>query len=97
MEVINENNIDLCFLDYQLSGNTAEDFSKLLKRKGIYLPIILLSGQKESVMNKEFLSNDVIDYISKDDLSKPVLVRSIDYVMERKEIRNIIQGFEFDS
>ena len=97
MEVINENNIDLCFLDYQLSGNTAEDFSKLLKRKGIYLPIILLSGQKESVMNKEFLSNDVIDYISKDDLSKPVLIRSIDYVMEREEMRNIIQGFEFDS
>ncbi|WP_413691474.1 chemotaxis protein CheB [Psychromonas sp. KJ10-2] len=94
IELAGRMNVDVCLLDYQLGANTAEDFVKAMKIKNIDTPIILLSGQKESVMDKAFLSNEVIDVINKDDLSKPLLVRSIDYVLERKEIKDIVQKFE---
>ena len=94
IELADRMKVDVCLLDYQLGANTAEDFVKAMKIKNIDTPIILLSGQKESVMDKTFLSNEIIDVISKDELSKPLLVRSIDYVLERKEIKNIVQGFE---
>ncbi|WP_409438807.1 chemotaxis protein CheB [Psychromonas sp. GE-S-Ul-11] len=94
IELAGRMNVDVCLLDYQLGPNTAEDFVKAMKIKNIDTPIILLSGQKESVMDKSFLSNEVIDVISKDELSKPLLVRSIDYVLERQEIKDIVQRFE---
>jgi len=94
IELADRMKVDVCLLDYQLGTNTAEDFVKAMKIKNIDTPIILLSGQKESVMDKTFLSNEIIDVISKDELSKPLLVRSIDYVLERKEIKDIVQRFE---
>jgi two-component system CheB/CheR fusion protein len=87
-------NIDVCILDYQLSNDTAESFVKALKRKKIELPIILLSGQDESIMDADFLSSDINDSISKKDISKPLLVRCIDYILERKELKSIVEKFE---
>ncbi|WP_160064284.1 chemotaxis protein CheB [Psychromonas sp. L1A2] len=94
IELAGRMKVDVCLLDYQLGANTAEDFVKAMKYKNVDTPIILLSGQNESIMDKEFLSNEIIDVISKDDLSKPLLIRSIDYVLERKEIKDIVQKFE---
>lgn len=92
--VLQQKRVDICLLDYQLSGNTAEDFSRALKAKKIDIPVILLSGQEESTMNNEFLMDEINDSIKKNDLSKPLLIRCIDYILERKEIRNIVQQFE---
>lgn len=94
LNVLQSKNVDVCLLDYQLSDHTAEDFTRILRNRKIDVPIILLSGQEESAMNEYFLSNEIIDSISKSDLSKPLLMRSIDYVLERKEIKNIVQKFE---
>ena len=94
INVLQNKNVDVCLLDYQLSDHTAEDFAKILRNKRIDVPIILLSGQEESSMNEDFLTNEIIDSISKNDLSKPLLMRSIDYVLERKEIKNIVQEFD---
>jgi len=97
IELAGKMNIDVCLLDYQLGKNTAEDFVGAMKLKDIDTPIILLTGQNESMMNKEFLSNEIIDVINKDDLSKPLLVRCIDYVLERKEIKDLVQKFEVEN
>lgn len=92
-DFMGKESIDVCLLDYQLSGNTAEDFAKEMRIKNIELPIILLSSQSESVMSEAFLENEIIDVISKDELSKPLLTRSIDYALERQEIKQIVQKF----
>jgi len=94
IELAGRMKVDVCLLDYQLGANTAEDFVKAMKVKNVDTPIILLSGQNESIMDKAFLSNEIIDVISKEELSKPLLVRSIDYVLERQEIKDIVQKFE---
>ena len=93
-KLIESNNVDVCLLDYQLAGNTAEDFTKIMKDKNIDIPIILLSGQSESIMNEDFLENEIFDVIDKEDLSRLLLVRIIDYTLERQQIKNIVQNFE---
>jgi two-component system CheB/CheR fusion protein len=92
-ELIENKSIDVCLLDYQLNDSTAEDLARTIKIKNVELPIILLSGQSEEVMNPDFLANDIIDVINKGDLSKALLVSSIDYVLERKNIKDIVQKF----
>lgn len=92
--MLQNKHVDVCLLDYQLSGHTAEDFAKTLRNKKIDVPIILLSGQEESIMNEDFLINEITDSISKRDLSRPLLMRSIDYVLERKEVKDIVQTFD---
>ena len=93
-DIIMKINIDVCLLDYQLNSGTAEDFARTIKIKNIDLPIILLSGQSESIMDEDFLENEIVDVISKEELSKPLLIRSIDYVLERQELKEIVQKFE---
>lgn len=94
IELAGRMKVDVCLLDYQLGANTAEDFVKAMKIKNVDTPIILLSGQNESIMDEAFLSNEVIDVINKNELSRPLLVRSIDYVLERQEIKHIVQKFD---
>ena len=93
-ELVSKMKVDICLVDYQLCGETAEDFTKQLKMNNLDILTILLSNQDESVMDKDFLTNEIIDSINKKDLSKPLLIRTIDYILERKLIKDIVQKFE---
>ncbi len=93
LDIVKRVNIDLCLLDYNLKGQSAVEFYQQLNPSGIDLPILLLSDQDEANMDSEFLHLAVVDVINKSELSKPLLVRSIDYVLERQEIKKVVQDF----
>lgn len=84
--------VDLLILDYQLAGETAEDVVQELKQNNFDLPIILLTNQNEQIMSESFLENDVVDVISKDSMSKEVLTRSVDYALERLNIKALLDS-----
>lgn len=94
MDIIHRMKIDVCLLDYYLSDTTAEDFTKTLRSDNLDTPIVLLSSKEESSMNKDFLTDEIVDLISKEDATGTLLVRIIDYVLERQEVKNILQKFE---
>jgi hypothetical protein len=54
-------------------------------------PMILLSGQDEANMDEAFLSDEIIDSINKDDLNGQLLVKVIDYTLERNDVKEIMQ------
>ncbi len=83
VECARQNEIHLCITDYSLAGGTAEDFINKLKSHSINTPVIVLSAYDEEGLDSDFLTNDIADFINKDELSAQLLVRSIDYVMER--------------
>ena len=91
LKALSETKFDLVLLDYQLPDGTAADFSKCANTENdLVPPIILLSGREESSMDKTFLSDDIFDSINKNEVNTPLLVRSIDYALERSEIKNIM-------
>lgn len=94
LETSNKVKIDVCLLDYRLADGTAEDFTRKLKIRQNKMPIVLFSSQSEQSMSQSFLHNDIVDFINKEELSAPLLARSIDYALDRQEIKSIVEKFE---
>jgi two-component system CheB/CheR fusion protein len=92
LATLNRVKIDVILLDYMLSECTAADFSREARAAHEDTPpIILLSGQDEANMDETFLSDGIIDSINKEDLSGQLLVKVIDYTLERNEVKEIMQ------
>lgn len=87
-----ESDFDICLVDYNLAGTTAMEFSKKLTEKDIHTPMIVLSGYSEVNLDKEFFDPEVFDFLNKEELSPQLLIRSIDYVLERKSVRDALQS-----
>jgi two-component system CheB/CheR fusion protein len=81
---------DICLVDYKLAGSTAKDFVDGIRAKGAESPVVVLSGYSESGLDSEILSADIFDFLNKDELSSQLLIRSIDYVMERDRMQKVL-------
>ncbi|GAB2191883.1 hypothetical protein MAH1_34920 [Sessilibacter sp. MAH1] len=88
---IESNNIDVCIVDYLLSNHTAKEFVDALVSKGLKTPVIVLSSYAEQGLDSEFLNSAVYDFLSKDDLSGQLLQRSMDYVLERQKLQDVLE------
>lgn len=88
---IGSNNIDVCIVDYLLNNHTAKEFVDALVAKGLKTPVIILSGYAEQGLDAEFLNSAVYDFLSKDDLSGQLLQRSMDYVLERQKLQDVLE------
>ncbi|WP_369985698.1 chemotaxis protein CheB [Thalassolituus sp.] len=81
---------DIWLLDYRLPGGTVGDF---LERIGEHsTPGILMSGYVETDLEPGFLEAGVYDFLNKDELTAELLVRSIDFALERKKVQRVIDG-----
>ena len=88
---------DVCLLDYRLPGGTAKDF---LERAGEHIqvtPCILMSGYSEDDVDPFFLEPGVFDFLNKDELTSQLLVRSIDYAIERRKVQASIEDMSTSS
>ncbi|TQV73390.1 response regulator [Exilibacterium tricleocarpae] len=83
--------VDICLVDYRLSAGTAKDFTQKLHSQNIELPIVILSAYSEKGLDTEFLTTDVFDFLNKEELSSQLLVRSIDYAIDRKGLQNVLE------
>lgn len=81
---------DLCLVDYHLAGSTARDFVGIMKEQSLESPVVILSGYSEEGLDTEFLNSEISDFLNKDELSSQLLIRSIDYVIERSGIYRIL-------
>jgi two-component system CheB/CheR fusion protein len=91
IELINENTIDLCLVDYVLEDFTAKDFVTELEIQGLNVPIVILSGYSENGLDASFLRTNAFDFLSKDELNSQLLKRSIDYVLERRNLQTVFE------
>ncbi|WP_426357215.1 PAS domain-containing protein [Pseudocolwellia sp. HL-MZ19] len=92
LQAIKDNDFSVVLLDYELPDGTAADFSKKAHKNNESIPpIILLSGRDEDSMDQDFLSDDIVDSINKTEVNSPLLIRTIDYALERSEMSTIMR------
>lgn len=91
IECMSKSRFDICLMDYQLSEGTAKDVTQRIRGLKIATPIIVLSGYTEEGLDAEFLSRDIFDFLNKEELSGQLLCRSIDYVLERREVIAVLK------
>ncbi|ARV58573.1 hybrid sensor histidine kinase/response regulator [Nostocales cyanobacterium HT-58-2] len=84
MEVIVNNQYDVCLVDYRLGACNGLDLLREAIAKGCSSPIILLTGKGDPEIDIEAMKAGAVDYLEKSQLTAPLLERSIRYAIERK-------------
>ena len=90
IEKASNEKFDVHIVDFLMGVATAKDFVAALRKNSVYTPNIILSAYSEEGIDVDFVENEILDFLNKDDLSGPLLVRSIDYVLERFALQQVL-------
>jgi signal transduction histidine kinase len=74
---------DVYLVDYQLGVRTGLDLLEMAIAAGCNDPVILLTGQKDPALDRAGLRAGAVDFINKQEMSAPLIERSIRYAVER--------------
>lgn len=88
---------DVCLLDYRLPGGTAKDFLDQASEYVLNTPCVLMSGYSEDDVDPSFVESGVFDFLNKDELTTQLIVRSIDYAIERRRVQASIEELSVSS
>ncbi|MCA8989851.1 MAG: SpoIIE family protein phosphatase [Planctomycetaceae bacterium] len=76
---------DVCLLDYRLGARDGVQLLKEAVKQGCRIPVILITGFDDDELVKEALQAGATDYLTKQELSGPVLTRSIRFAIDRRQ------------
>jgi two-component system, cell cycle sensor histidine kinase and response regulator CckA len=78
-----QNRHDVCLVDYRLGEKTGLEFLGEAIESGCRAPLILLTGQGDSEVDMEAMRAGAADFLTKGDITPPVLERSIRYSIQQ--------------
>nr|WP_269468546.1 response regulator [Alteromonas sp. ASW11-130] len=79
---------DICLLDYILGPENAMDVLENLKKNGISVPVVILTGQSDAQVDDMVMRAGAADYLTKTEIDTPRFMRTMRYAMVRSEIEN---------
>jgi DNA-binding response OmpR family regulator len=95
MEVIKDDgSFDVILMDYFLPGQTGFEITKRLNEKGVQIPIIFLTANREFDLVLEVMKLGVEDYLVKEEILSPVLPKTILNVLERRGLKKRLEEIE---
>lgn len=81
------NRHDVYLLDYQLGAGNGLELLQTALTQGCEGPIILLTGQGNREIDLEAMQAGAVDYLVKNEITAPLLERSIRYALRQKQVR----------
>lgn len=95
LEQVNaDGNFDVILMDYFLPGQNGLEISKAIRERGISVPIVFLTVNKDFELAVEVLKLGIEDYLVKEEVSTPVLPKTILNVLEKKRLRDQLTQLE---
>ena len=85
---------DLILMDYFLPGQNGLEITRTLRDRGIAIPVVFLTANKDFDLAVEVMKLGIEDYLVKDEISTPVLPKTILSVIERKALRDRLTTLE---
>lgn len=82
LAALRSDKFDACILDYRLGEKTGIDLLKDANKFGVQCPIIFLTGQGDLDLDIQAMQIGAADYLVKDQLTGPLLERSVRYSMK---------------
>lgn len=83
LEALHKHSFDACLLDYRLGELTGIDLLKEVQKLGLICPIIFLTAQSDFDLDVRAMQVGAADYLVKDQLTAPLLERSVRYSMKQ--------------
>ena len=93
-EIETKPEIDLILMDFFLPGKNGLEVTREIRDRGIAIPVVFLTVNKDFDLAVEVLKLGVEDYLVKEEISTPVLPKTILSVIERQSLRNELTGLE---
>jgi response regulator of citrate/malate metabolism len=89
LKILETNKFDIILLDLDVSHNEGlESFKEILKRY-ISIPIIIVASLADEEIGIESIKYGVQDYLVKGEFNGKLLVRSLQYAIERKKLEGL--------
>jgi signal transduction histidine kinase len=85
---------DICLLDYHLGQTDGIELLREAARAGCRSPIIVLTGFGDREVDARALEAGAVDFLSKEELSAPLLDRSIRYAVRQGQILESLRAAE---
>jgi len=93
-ELETNRSFDVILMDYFLPAMNGLEITRELQNRGIHIPVIFLTVNKDFDLAVEVMKLGVEDYLVKEEISTPVLPKTILSVIERKELRDQLTQLE---
>ena len=93
-ELAGDDSFEVTLMDYFLPGQNGLDITRAIQEKGISIPVIFLTVNKDFDLAVEVMKLGVEDYLVKEEISTPVLPRTILDVIERRKLRDQLTHLE---
>ena len=81
LKVLAENRHDICLVDYSLGRHDGLELTRQASRAGSTIPMIILTGMNDHDLDIEATRAGACDYLVKNQITPPILERSIRYVL----------------
>jgi sigma-B regulation protein RsbU (phosphoserine phosphatase) len=85
---------DIILMDYFLPGQNGLETTRTLQARGVTIPVVFLTVNKDFDLAVQVMKLGVEDYLVKDEISTPVLPKTVLNVIERKKLRDQLTSLE---
>lgn len=82
-----QNSIHVIFLDHPLRDGTGFDFLIKLSKKGLDIPVVIITDQGDEMFASQMIQSGAYDYLTKKHLDKAALLRILDRTMEKARLK----------
>jgi CheY-like chemotaxis protein len=86
--------LDVILMDYFLPGQNGLEITRAIQEMGISVPVVFLTVNKDFDLAVEVMKLGVEDYLVKEEISTPVLPKTILSVIERHRLRAELTALE---
>lgn len=87
MKLVKTHEYDLILLDLTLPDSSGMESVKVMRPYITYIPLIVLTGMGDEQFGMDSLKLGAQDYLVKDQINGPLLVKSVRYSLERSRVR----------
>jgi CheY-like chemotaxis protein len=93
-EAVHNPKIDAILMDYFLPGMNGLEITRALKEKNIDIPVVFLTVNKDMNLAVEVMKLGVQDYLVKEEISTPILPKTILTVVEKRKFQREVAELE---
>jgi two-component system cell cycle response regulator len=91
MNMLKQGTFDLIILDYLLPDGNGIDFFKIMKKRDIEIPVVVNTAYGDELIASQLIKEGAYDYISKQNINKKSLYRSINNALEKFRLKKEIK------
>lgn len=93
-EAVRNPAVDAILMDYFLPGMNGLEITKMLKEKEVPIPVVFLTVNKDMALAVEVMKLGVQDYLVKEEISTPILPKTIMAVVEKRKFQKEVAELE---